>query len=1201
MKLASNYRAPAVVAVASVAWRRFLGSLPAVPPLLEYFVEQAGPAHTTELRDASGTAGDPRRAVTLETILESIQQTTGHIVGADAPLLESGLDSLSAVELKNQLQQAAGGDIDLPTTLIFDYPTPRLLASHFQAEGDGRGESQGKSGAPDAGLAGASGLGEGAPRLAGASVLLSAGVRGAPALRALARCAADGIGEVPTSRWPIDDPDFPSGPVGDRAKHGGFIHGAEGFDAAFFAVSPAEARSMDPQQRLLLEGAYEALHCAELDKAQLAGSLTGVFVGIALNDWADVLKATPLGHSVYGATGSSHAIACGRVAFALGLRGPCYSFETACSTALAAGHVAIRSVQWRECEDALASAVSLMLLPTVGFAFANAGLTSALGRSHSFDERADGYVRAEACCASTLRAPADEAACRALGSCVRQEGKSASLTAPNGPAQQALLCAALADAAVAHDWLAVYEAAANGSALGDPIEAGTVCVALLRGERASTSAPLVICSVKASLGHAETASGAVGMLRLAICLWHAGVEPNAQLRVTNPHVRAALGGDAAALPTHLGALVERPRSRGRTLGGVSAFGYSGTVAHALLEATPRLAWWAASARPFAYRRTQFDWRRELMALRGGAAAAVRLAAPELRAFSLEQAIACVRDAAGIDVEPDTDLVELGVDSLAAMEVAQRVRALAGVELTPDDLGAVRTVRTLAKRVRALQRNPSVEWARFDAMSLYLDAVRLGPRLVRVRAAAAGHEHEPKLLLVHSIFGNEMGFERLHALGFPSREVLALRHRGLEAELDGDTFSEETLQDLARGYAAELVAVLGQQSFDLVGASLGATLAQLVAVEARAAGGRPRRLVAIEPPPPGPFPRTMRYLGREAAATLHDAAEACLLLRAAAESEAQHGVPSTSREGAKPTNELLRELRCVPESALAFFIASAFPAIGRSKEEAVMHAGRTLHVVHHMQRLILHEWFRRREPPTLFVGEHDEAAILLVKASRRTEWLQQLFGAAMGDAMMVLIHPERAAERSDDGNALLDAMPSGALAAAGSGSSEAADTIREALASRNPLQRAAARAAVARGRAEFDEVSEVRCDRTRLLGPVALEVVVPGNHTHTATVCTSYRAPEFCAAVEVFLAPKAQSPRASQPLSALGTWGRCIAALGPPTRRSTPPRPPGSLLDSVDIPPWLAALVFGDVGRLRPRPRHVASGARRLDLDEATPQ
>jgi len=359
---------------------------------------------------------------------------------------------------------------------------------------------------------------------------------------------------------------------------------ADLFDNFFFGISHAEARAMDPQQRLLLEYSYSALHCAALEKSYLLGSLTGVFLGIAANDYAEVVRTTPaLARSVYAATGTSHSVASGRISFVLGMQGPCASYDTACSAALVANHAAFRAVQLHECTSALSVGVSMMLLPGVGMTFATAGMLSALGHCHTFDARADGYVRGEACCATALRqsSAAPDTPLNLVGSCVRQDGKSASLTAPNGQAQQGLLWAALADAAMRPSEVAIVEAHGTGTALGDPIEARSL-VALLFDRGGSDA--LAVGSVKSSSGHAEPAAGISGLLKLCLGLQSATTQPNAQLRSINQHVDAALQGIRCTLPTQQAAVLTHGNAPpGMHAGGVSSFGYSGTIVHAAFK------------------------------------------------------------------------------------------------------------------------------------------------------------------------------------------------------------------------------------------------------------------------------------------------------------------------------------------------------------------------------------------------------------------------------------------------------------------------------------------------------------------------------------------------------------------------------------------------------------------------------------------
>ena len=170
------------------------------------------------------------------------------------------------------------------------------------------------------------------------------------------------VGEVPAARWDrgcFSQP-WPE-PFASRVRHGGFVHGAELVDNVAFGVSPAEAAAMDPQQRLLLECGYAALHTAALDRSALSGSLTGVFLGIASTEFAQLLALSPAGGSVYAATGASLSIASGRLSYVLGLHGPCASYDTACSAALVACHAGLRALQRTECTAGLVTGVNLML------------------------------------------------------------------------------------------------------------------------------------------------------------------------------------------------------------------------------------------------------------------------------------------------------------------------------------------------------------------------------------------------------------------------------------------------------------------------------------------------------------------------------------------------------------------------------------------------------------------------------------------------------------------------------------------------------------------------------------------------------------------------------------------------------------------------------------------------------------------------
>ena len=201
---------------------------------------------------------------------------------------------------------------------------------------------------------------------------------------------------------------------------------------------------MDPQQRLVLERGYEALHISKMGRAMLLDSLTGIFVGISFTAFEEALNASPIGATVYAATGSSHAVASGRLAYVLGTHGPCLTIDTACSSSLVGSHSSIRALQRHECPAALSSGVNMLLDARVMLGNSIAGFTSATGASHTFDIRADGYARGEAIDTTVCRrAVSTLTSVRMVGSAIRQDGRSASLTAPNGSAQRRLFTAAL--------------------------------------------------------------------------------------------------------------------------------------------------------------------------------------------------------------------------------------------------------------------------------------------------------------------------------------------------------------------------------------------------------------------------------------------------------------------------------------------------------------------------------------------------------------------------------------------------------------------------------------------------------------------------------------------------------------------------------------------------------------------------------------
>ena len=479
---------------------------------------------------------------------------------------------------------------------------------------------------------------------------------------------------------------------------------------------------MDPQQRQLLERGYAALHSAGSSKATLLSGVVAVNVGQWASEFGSVLMHTPAGRSVYASTGFSCSATCGRVSFALGLQGPCASYDTACSSSLVANHGSVHALRWSECDAALSAGINMILDPSAMSANAVAGFTSVRGRSHTFDARADGYARGEAIDVMACRL-GERTIVRVLGSVVRQDGRSASLTAPNGRAQQNLLSASLGDTRLATDEVASLQAHGTGTALGDPIEAGALAGALLAHRLHD---PLVVGSLKANAGHTEPGAGVAGALGLLAQLKDKSASPNAQLRELNSHVCSALRDMRCALAMQLSVLRGVP-----SVGGVSSFGYAGTIAHLLLafaddgggealalgsaqrplealafgtrggetasellgdEVLAKVALFANSSErhsrlPLRLLRRSFPWAKSHRC-------DMRVAASHVDdALVRDIPVGLVASEAALDV--DIPLMSTGVNSIAAVRLASRLRSQTGLDLPSTLIFEHPTVRAIS--------------------------------------------------------------------------------------------------------------------------------------------------------------------------------------------------------------------------------------------------------------------------------------------------------------------------------------------------------------------------------------------------------------------------------------------------------------------------------------------------------------------------
>ena len=580
--------------VMSMDWSVFEEAVQDRPPLLEDMLSSTDDDMTDDSTSSedvlsrlrSAPAAGPQEV--LVSFLQQEVQAVLRLSSTPSPsvgFFDLGMDSLMAVELRNRLNRAFAGEYVASNTVVFDYPDISSLASHI-ADELGQLAEAGSAPSPtvspeprtpeptvpvrsdDDGIA-IVGM---ACRLPAASDLA--------AFWELLETGADAItdGRRDAGSW--------SGAVGDpdaedlAIRRGAFVEGIDRFDSRFFRISPIEARTMDPQQRMLLETSWEALEDGGLDPDSLRGSRTGVYAGIGGTEYRDLYQAANREHNYLGTTGS---VTVGRVAFALGLEGPAMPVDMACASSLASVHQAVVALQRGEVDLALAGGVNAILSPGVSRFMMEVGMLSPTGHCSPFDASADGYVRGEGCGMVVLKrlsqaeADGDRIYAVIRGSAVNQNGASAGLTVPNGPAQERVMAEALTQAGASPSDVDYLEAHATGSQLGDPIELNAA--ASVYGNGRDVERPLLVGSVKSNIGHIESAAGIAAFIKTVLSMNKGVIPENLHLEAPNPNFEwdrmpVRVTSDKTDWPT----VPSRPR-----LAGVNAFGLSGTNAHVLLE------------------------------------------------------------------------------------------------------------------------------------------------------------------------------------------------------------------------------------------------------------------------------------------------------------------------------------------------------------------------------------------------------------------------------------------------------------------------------------------------------------------------------------------------------------------------------------------------------------------------------------------
>lgn len=404
----------------------------------------------------------------------------------------------------------------------------------------------------------------------------------------------DLITEAPRERW--DWTKLADAPA-PGARYGGFIRDPDKFDAAFFGVSPVEAKLMDPQQRLFLQTVWHTLENAGYRPVDLAGSKTAVFVGVSTSDYFEAMREAGAEIDAHTSTGFAHCLLANRVSFLFDWRGPSQIIDTACSSSLIALHRAAQAIAAGDCTTALVGGVNLLLTPTMFLSFAKAGMLSPDGRCQTFDRRANGYVRGEGVGAVLLKpleqaeADGDHIHAVIMATAENHGGRATSLTAPNPAVQAELIVQAYRRAGIDPRTVGYVETHGTGTALGDPIEFTGLQRAFAQLERelpAADCGGVPRCwlgSVKTNIGHLESAAGIAGLVKVALALQHGRVPPNLHFRDANPHLEFT--GTRFAVPTTVQPWPGTPSADASAAcirrAGVSSFGFGGAYAHAVLE------------------------------------------------------------------------------------------------------------------------------------------------------------------------------------------------------------------------------------------------------------------------------------------------------------------------------------------------------------------------------------------------------------------------------------------------------------------------------------------------------------------------------------------------------------------------------------------------------------------------------------------
>jgi acyl transferase domain-containing protein len=390
----------------------------------------------------------------------------------------------------------------------------------------------------------------------------------------------DAIGPLPANRKHSH--------LDEDAAHAGYLEDIATFDASFFEMSGLEATYTDPAQRLFLQASWHALERAGLNPNEIGGQSVGVFAGCHTHDYSELAARLGIEVSAYWNTGLNGAMLANRVSYFYDWHGPSITFNTACSSGLEALVAAVYALRHNRCKTALVGGVNLIVMPTVQTSAARAGMMAPGQRCRTFDANAEGFVRGEGIVTLVLK-PVHDALRDGLPICglIRAAesghgGRATNLTAPNLKRQRDLIQRVWMQEGILAKQAAFIETHGTGTKLGDSIEVAALREAFERLLGGRAKQPFVgLGALKTQLGHLEAAAGLASIAKICLAMQHGLMPANLHFETQNPIL------DLEGSPFYV---VDEPTlwPQEQPLAGVSAFGFGGSYAHAVLAPGPDL-------------------------------------------------------------------------------------------------------------------------------------------------------------------------------------------------------------------------------------------------------------------------------------------------------------------------------------------------------------------------------------------------------------------------------------------------------------------------------------------------------------------------------------------------------------------------------------------------------------------------------------